>query len=251
MIDLLETVLCQLDRWRHLPKYKLEQHVDVLFGLTLPTVIGRRFDIDPSTLDVIPEFPIHHGTAGISGENNQSSNVDFAVFSKGGEQVFLVELKTDVNSIKNEQLDRMRKTRGKFRCLVNAVRTIAEHSPQKGKYLHLIFELHQVGAMHVKDELKDLDPRNGLRGFTRALRCCRAKDTVQCTPTLVLVHPCHKELADMVKQKKDLCTKHFCCIDFTQYAAKLDCEDRMEAALAQHLSEWRTPAGKVKPRWRQ
>ncbi|MDE0036934.1 MAG: hypothetical protein OXU77_05125 [Gammaproteobacteria bacterium] len=250
MTDPLETVLSQLDRWRHLPKYRLEQHVDVLFGLTLPTVIGRRFNIDSSTLDVIPEFPIHHRTAGISGKNNQSSNVDFAVFSKGGERVFLVELKTDVNSIKNKQLDRMRKTRGKFRCLVNAVRTIAEHSPQKQKYLHLIFELHQVGAMHVNDELRKLDPCQRLSGFTSALRRCLAKDTVQCTPTLVLVHPCQKELADMVKNK-NLCTRHFCCIDFKQYAAKLDREEGMEAALAQHLAEWRTPAGKVKPRWRQ
>lgn len=32
MTDPLETVLSQLDRWRHLPKYRLEQHVDVLFG---------------------------------------------------------------------------------------------------------------------------------------------------------------------------------------------------------------------------
>lgn len=243
MTDPLETVLCQLDRWRHLPKYRLEQHVDVLFGLTLPTVIRAVFKTE-GELHVIPEFPIHCGTVDDS-DSHRSFNIDFAVFTEGGERVFLVELKTDVNSIKKEQLDRMRKTQGKFRCLVSAVRRIAEHSPQKEKYLHLICDLHRARAMHVKDELKDLDPREGLRGFKRALGCCRAKDTVQCTPTLVLVHPSHKELV----KKKELCTRDFCCIDFTQYAAKLDRRDPEEAALARHLYEWRTPAGKVKARW--
>lgn len=42
MPDSLRTVLEQLDKWRHLPKYRLEQHVDVLFGMTLPRVLSLR-----------------------------------------------------------------------------------------------------------------------------------------------------------------------------------------------------------------
>ena len=243
MTDPLETVLCKLDRWRHLPKYRLEQHVDVLFGLTLPTVIGRRFDIDPRTLDVIPEFPIHHRTAGIS-DNNQSSNVDFAVFSEGGNQVFLVELKTDRNSGKDGQLDRMRTTKGKFRLLVSAVRCIAKHSGQKGKYLHLIRELYRVGAMRVGDEIRKLDPScdNFNTEFKKVLNAdCKATDTLTCTPTLVLVHPCCKELK--------LNTDGFCCIDFPQYAAEMNPDDRIESTLARHLCKWHTPAGKAMPEW--
>lgn len=246
MTDPLETVLSRLDRWRHLPKYRLEQHVDVLFGLTLPTVIGRRFDIDATTLDVIPEFPIHHGTAGIGRKNNQSSNVDFAVFSEGGKQVFLVELKTDGNSAKDGQLRRMRRTKGKFRSLVSAVRCIAKHSGQKEKYLHLISELHQVGAMRVGDELKNLDPSDNTfkSEFKKLLHAdCGVTDTVTCTPTLVLVHPCRKEL--------NIDTHGFCCIDFPQYAAAMNPDNRIEATLARHLCKWHTPAGEVMPEWRQ
>ena len=62
MSDPLLTVLDQLDQWRHLPKYRLEQHVEVLFGLTLPAVLSAvlsaRTGIPEDDLRVIPEFPI-------------------------------------------------------------------------------------------------------------------------------------------------------------------------------------------------
>ena len=80
-MDPLETVLCQLDEWRHLPKYRLEPHVDVLFGLTLPRVIASKFGASECDLHVIPEFPIHRKTLRDDG-NNQSVNVDFAIFDR-------------------------------------------------------------------------------------------------------------------------------------------------------------------------
>ena len=60
MPDAFESVLSQLDQWRHLPKYRLEQHVDVLFGMTLPKVISSRYCVPDDDLRVIPEFPIRY-----------------------------------------------------------------------------------------------------------------------------------------------------------------------------------------------
>ena len=108
MSDALQAVLSQLDQWRHLPKYRLEQHVDVLFGMTLPKVLSSRFGIPVDDLQVIPEFPIRYGTLASryqgKAKDDQSFNVDFSVWSKSRERVFLVELKTDAGSLDVKQL---------------------------------------------------------------------------------------------------------------------------------------------------
>ena len=229
----------QLDRWRHLPKYRLEQHVDVLFGMTLPTVIRSVFKTEEE-MHVIPEFPIHHGTVG-KGDSNQSFNIDFAVFTKGGEKVFLVELKTDANSIDGDQLSSMRDIVGQFPQVVKAIRSIVETSKQKPKYVHLVSELHQAGVMRVGQDFKRLDPTQASFSIKRALNDFCVEETVACTPILVLVHPgC---------RKPDVDVSGFCCIDFTQYAAEMRHEQPIEHALAQHLKAWQIPAGRIKPRW--
>ena len=204
----LERVLAQLDRWRHLPKYRLEQHVDVLFGMTLPTVIAHRFGVDKGELHVVPEFPIKHA------KSNQSWNVDFAVFSKDTERSFLVELKTDVNSIDKCQLERMRRVPS-LADAVKEVPTIAENSNQKGKYAHLMHELVQASAMtcHPR-EAKRYTPLDRFRG----------------KPTLVLVAP--------VKETRE----QFCCIDFDEYASVI-ARPSLEEAFARYLRRWRSPPG--------
>ena len=79
-MEALSDALCQFDQWRHLPAYQLERRVDVFFGLFLPEVIVRRFKAPFGKL--IPEFPLHKGKTRISEDcgDNQSVNVDFAVF---------------------------------------------------------------------------------------------------------------------------------------------------------------------------
>ena len=207
----LERVLAQLDRWRHLPGYRLEPHVDVLFGLTLPRVIRSKFKT-AGELFVIPEFPIHHKTVGID-NTNRSFNVDFAVLTHGGRCVFLVELKTDSKSIKKEQLDNMRKVPdgGLFPRLVDAVETIRSASDQSAKYKHLIAELCQAGAM----------------------KCGRAADTVAPKPKLVLISP---RLEDI-----KVCTQGFHCIDFDEYASIIT--PSLEETFARYLRRWRSPPG--------
>ena len=240
--DPLESVLAQLDRWRHLPKYKLEQHVDVLFGMTLPTVIRSVFKTE-GEVHVIPEFPIHHRTVG-KGDSNQSFNIDFAAFIQGGEEVFLVELKTDANSIKQQQLCDMRKIvrYRKFRDVIKAIPKIAKHSKQKAKYLHLVCELSHAGAMTASAEIQRLDAKNGLRGFKNALKGCRAPDMLTCAPRLVLIYPDRNE-----KIKAD--TSGFCCIDFQTYEQALGTDNPLERLLRTYLDQWRLRAGDPRPKW--
>ena len=187
----LERVLAQLDRWRHLPKYRLEQHVDVLFGMTLPTVIAHRFGVDKGELHVVPEFPIKHA------KSNQSWNVDFAVFSKDTERSFLVELKTDVNSIDKCQLERMRRVPS-LADAVKEVPTIAENSNQKGKYAHLMHELVQASAMTCHP--REAKRYTSLDRFRRTSRLDRISSLSPLAATI------------------NACTQAFHCIDFDEYA---------------------------------
>jgi len=249
MTDPLETVLNRLDRWRHLPKYRLEQHVDVLFGLTLPTVIRGVFGTE-GELHVIPEFPVRHGTVG-NGEGNQSFNIDFAVFAQDDSRVFLVELKTDEDSIDPKQLCNMRRVPGRFDAVVGDIPCIANATKKKPKYLHLISELHRAGAMCIdKRRFKGLNPTRRLHGFGLALEsCCVASWLKKTKPELVLVHPCRKELAAVVESETDLNTEGFYCLDFPQYAAEMNPKCPIEVILTRHLCRWRTPAGTVMPEW--
>ena len=229
----LERVLSQLDRWRHLPKYRLEQHVDVLFGMTLPEVIRSKFKTE-GELHVIPELPIKTGDG-----TARTFNVDFAVMTHGGDRVFLVELKTDSGSIDPAQLCRMReKGLRHFRCLLNDIRCVAKASEEKAKYLHLVCELERAGTMEVGKKIKCLCPHR-LTGFSEAVECLSAKTTVTSKPELVLICPCR----DQVKAS----TRDFHCIDFREYADLIS--PPLERTFAHYLGEWRSEAGKKRPHW--
>ena len=228
----LERVLSQLDRWRHLPKYRLEQHVDVLFGMTLPTVIRTKFKTE-GELHVIPEFPIK------TGEGERTFNVDFAVVAHGGDESFLVELKTDPNSIDPKQLCRMRKKgQRELRCLVKDIRSVAMASEEKGKYLHLICELERAGVMQVGQEIKCLNPQN-LRGFAKATESLCPTNGGSPKPKLVLISPSGHEV--------NACTSDFHCIDFREYADLIS--PPLERTFAHYLGEWQSEAGKKRPCW--
>ncbi len=157
MPDSLRTVLERLDQWRHLPKYRLEQHVDVLFGMTLPRVLSLHLGVPEEDLCVIPEFPIRYGTLGKSEDrkasDNQSFNVDFSVWHKACQRVFLVEIKTDMDSLSTEQLAKMVEVQasGPFDRFVDGFVSIALATDEPRKYAQLIWRLHEVGAMHVPE----------------------------------------------------------------------------------------------------
>ena len=139
-------VLRQLDEWRHLPDYQLERRVDIFFGMFLPKVIEERFDVCVDA--VVPEFPLRKGTLedDVRG-SNQSVKVDFAVFGHDRHHrgIYLVELKTDMGSLKPKQFCNMRRARSVgSKKLVEGVLRAAGASDAEHKYAHLIWKLLEV-----------------------------------------------------------------------------------------------------------
>ena len=88
-----------LDSWRHLPAYQLERRADIYFGLFLPDALNhhlrpRGMAIDPR---IIPEFPLGQTTS------RRSDKADYFAVSTNRTHAFLIELKTDLRSIRAVQ----------------------------------------------------------------------------------------------------------------------------------------------------
>ena len=160
MGDLLDL----LDLWRHFPKYQLERQAGMFFAMFLPDVLEAHYGIEFNR-EVIPEFPLRHGTLGTDvGKigSNQSVNVDYAAFTRDGQKVFFVELKTDANSRRTKQDRYLEKAAGlEFKTLVQGIGLIRKVSPQRRKYdvlLHHLSELGVGGISH-KPEVVYIQPR--------------------------------------------------------------------------------------------
>lgn len=162
----IDNVLDKLEEWRHFPGYRFEPRVDVLFGLVLRSIIKEEFkkslQLKEDDLEVIPEFPLRFENvldrteSKDSGRSikNLSVKVDFAVISPhpSKKQIFLVELKTDNNSIKGKQLCYMEQAKSKAGTeqllqgvIELAIATKEQH--HKFKYAHLIWKLNNIGCI--------------------------------------------------------------------------------------------------------
>ena len=232
----LTSVLSQLDKWRHLPTYKLESRMDVFFGMLMPEFIEANFDVCVYT--VIPEFPLHECLYKAEGKaqhkdnepplSNRSSNVDFAVFATTGSQkvIFLVELKTDMESLKEEQLERMIKTRrnadGVAGAILESVREIAMNSPVKRKYAHLVWSLLEIDCFDKRtaQELKKRDLETSgteLKSIFRSLEA--TEDWAKAPIKLVILSP--DDPASAVKKEFVCCLSEFTCVTFRSFTEQL------------------------------
>ncbi len=173
---LLRYVLERLKQWRHFPAYQLERRVDVFFSFLLPGIIRNEFKLKKTDdLIVIPEFPLHKREVLGENDSNESIKVDFAVFSKTDKQIYLVELKTDNNSIEKKQLERMETAKNAgVQHLLKGVIECAIHSDSRRqrKYVHLIRELKNIECINVSDVFDELDltaDKPGLSGIFEEL----------------------------------------------------------------------------------
>lgn len=249
-MEVLFDALRQLDQWRHLPAYQLERRVDVLFGLMLPEVIESRFGASRSQL--IPEFPLHKGETRISEDygNNQSVNVDFALFCSNpeAERIFLVELKTDMHSIKKAQLCNMIKAKNaNSESVLRGVIRAARASAESRKYAQLAWRLSEIGCITVDSTFSDMKMerrRPGLARNFRELRVSRRWSDV--VIELILISPKH------VDNINEYPFSEFHCIDFDEIAKDISgSRPPFGAEFAEYLRRWAlTDAGAVSP-WRE
>jgi len=175
-----------LQQWRDLPAYRLESRADPFFGLFMREVVAAR--VGQSLREsMIPEFPLRRGT--LWGEDvpgaNASTKVDYALFSLDGRAVYLVELKTDQRSRRDEQDEYLRESAsGGFRRLVDGVLKIASvtDTTYVRKYLHLLRALETLGFLRVPPTVYDHafpDIKVGLSDALRSIENLVVDATVQ------------------------------------------------------------------------
>ena len=145
----LERVLALMDKWRHLPAYQLERRADVLFGLFLPDVLGTHFGIKVNPI-LIPEFPIKKEG------DNQSKKVDYFGLQESARvrRAFLIELKTDMASRREEQDDYLRQAVSDgLKKVILGIIEICRATDERKKYVHLLKLLSCVKLIEYEDTL--------------------------------------------------------------------------------------------------
>jgi len=160
MTDDFSQLFDLMDRWRHLPKYKLEGNLQPFFGLFLKDILQATLDVGVVHEPVIPEFPLLVDRID-SGDKNKKSrrskNVDFLALTKKENKttVYLIELKTDNASFKYDQLqDYLKFAKEGLSCLVNDVLYIAKGGGarhRKNKYGHLLDLLEKLNLIEISD----------------------------------------------------------------------------------------------------
>ena len=220
-----------LDAWRHLPAYQLERRADIFFGLYLPGVLDlylrpRGVAIDPR---IIPEFPLGQG------DTNLSDKVDFFAVSQDREYAFLIELKTDMSSLRERQEATLKRAveRG-LDALLNDIKAMAKaRDPQtRRKYFHLLKAVSALDLMTLPAELEDR-----IYGPPVGVYDCIDRIAIRSAlPTIGVIHILPKKV-----DGKD-------CIDFEYFATIVEGRGELGRRFAGSLRNWAsTKAGGRRP----
>ena len=232
----IETLFNHLDRWRHFAGYPLEPRVDALFGLFLPKVIEDCCGVEEMHSQVIPQFPLKQS------ETNRSDKVDFLALSKDGGRAFLIELKTDMDSLRGEQNDYLnRAQKRELACILSDFKKVAgggSVSPNdRLKYFHLITALCEMGLLKVPNKLEE-KIRKGRKRESKKLICDIEVLSSSTTPKVIFVQPTRGKLDDQ---------DGFDHIYFNKFADSIEGHGKLGCLFASYLRRWETEAGKCPP----
>ena len=213
----------------------------------LSDVLSEHFNTGETT--VIPEFPLRIGTLypddinrnKRGAENNQSVKVDFAAFNKNMGVVYLVELKTDVNSRNDTQDDYLKSAREiDFKTLIGDVKKIAWASNSKHKYGHLLYRLELLGLIKAPEELYNelfQDKGRYLKEHHEKIEILPPNKDVAIK--IVYVQPKKTE-----KDDREL----FNYIYFEKFASLIESKGTLGKVFAECLLSWQSQAGTTDPR---
>ena len=144
-VKMIDTLFNQLDDWRRLPNYQLERRADIFFAIHIPVLFKRLFSLE--VLDILPEFPIRIGTIYPTVPINKSYKADYIVYADNL-KAFLVELKTDNGSIRNDQVKYYFKSiESGYYSLLSGLLEIYNASSYKSKYISLLSRLVDNGSL--------------------------------------------------------------------------------------------------------
>ncbi len=219
-----------LDQWRHLPSYRLEPRADAVFGLFLPHALDRHLEPRGIAIDplLIPEFPLGQG------DTNLSDKADFFAVSRDRQHAFLIELKTDMGSLRATQEEYLnRAVRRGLAALLRDVRSMAKaKNPQaRRKYFHLLKALAALDLMTLPPELEERihDHPHGVYDCIDGIGIRRA------LPDIEVIHVLPKTVKDMD------------CIDFESFATFVEDRGEIGKRFAASLRSW--SAIKAGDRW--
>ena len=229
----IKTLFANLDRWRHFAGFPLEARVDALIGLFLPKVLEDHCGVGELHPHVIPQFPLKK--AG----NNQSDKVDFFAMSKSGDRAYLVEVKTDMDSLRLEQHEYLSKVRKRgLARILSEFKKITVASRSRKKYFHLINALSVMGLLSLPEELKQMMRRGETRGSTRLIQDIEVLDSIESKIEVVFVQP-HKHEVDR--------QNGFHHIYFDEFANRIESAGELGCLLAGYLRRWETGPGCCPP----
>lgn len=135
--------------WRHFPSYQLERRADIFFSIYLADILFCKFGLQVES--IIPEFPIRVGTI-CSSSNNKSFKADYFVKTKNSSRLILVELKTDDGSVREEQLEYLKRAKEVgLEKLLEGIREIYRATNSKDKYQYLLNNLHKMGLISLEN----------------------------------------------------------------------------------------------------
>lgn len=140
---IINTLFDTLDKWRNFPAYQLERRVDIFFAIYLDEILekitGNRIDF------IIPEFPIRIGEI-TDNDLNKSYKIDYLTVSEEKKIVYLIELKTDTSSRRENQDWYLKKAKKiNVHNLINGVLKIYKATAYKKKYSNYLEELKKIG----------------------------------------------------------------------------------------------------------
>jgi hypothetical protein len=162
-----------LDTWRHLPKYQLERRADIFFAGCLPDFLGARFGVEIHPL-LIPEFPIMRALPEVA--DRASCNIDYLALTRDLRYGFLVELKTDSSSRRDEQDQYLQRAKSMgLRGLVEQLLQIVCASKHKHKYCCLLRLLEKHELLQLPSEL---DAALSSKHYVSGVNACLPRVTV-------------------------------------------------------------------------
>ena len=212
-----------LDRWRHLPAYQLERRADIYFGLFLPEALNhhlrpRGIKIDPC---LIPEFPLRQAKT----NTRRSDKADYFALSTDRKHTFLIELKTNNNSLNCRQLKHLKcASNRKMAGLLCDVKFMAQARNRRArrKYFHLLRALADLGLMTLPEALehKIYDSPQGVRECISGIKIAGSQPCLE----VILVLP-------MVKEGWN-------CIDFETFAGIVENRGGIGRRFAASLRKW-------------
>jgi hypothetical protein len=170
-MKLMEEVFDNMDRWRNLPKFALETRAGIFFGVYLKTALEAKYKIGINKV-IIPEFPVRKATIDPSIKSNQSSfNVDFLAFSEDNNIAFLIELKTDMGSRREDQDYYLTAVKNVGLVgLIHGLVKIFRATKVKRKYFHLFKMLEDAGIVELPSQLETLVFSKNMRGVNALIQ---------------------------------------------------------------------------------